>query len=393
MLMDKVGRQCCGCRACQVSCVRKAISFSTDSCGFEFPQIDPTLCINCGMCERGCPVLNSEKVKASRTVHICGAARSKNSVVLQRSSSGGMFYTLAQQIFVENGVVFGAAFDDDLKLKTIAAKNESEIIPLLKSKYLLCDTNDVIEKIKQYLLDGKPVLYCATPCQIAAVKCSLGDCAGLITVDFACHGVGNQKMFDESVNWYNQKHHGKLSKFVFRYKKKNAASSHYFSATIDGKEKRDLYFEFPYYNAYCKQLVCRDSCYECRFADRKRCADITIGDFHTVENYLHGIDRMRGISMILCNTEKGKKLFEKIAKQIDFFPMEAEILYKNNRFGGAGEIPADAIRFRKWFQRSSYAGDTKKLLYSYPDSLKRAYYHMPEFLRKAAKRIMERGKI
>ena len=74
------------------------------------------------MCERGCPVLNSEKVKASRTVHICGAARSKNSVVLQRSSSGGMFYTLAQQIFVENGVVFGAAFDDDLKLKTIAAK-------------------------------------------------------------------------------------------------------------------------------------------------------------------------------------------------------------------------------------------------------------------------------
>ena len=220
MLMDKVGRQCCGCRACQVSCVRKAISFSTDSCGFEFPQIDPTLCINCGMCERGCPVLNSEKVKASRTVHICGAARSKNSVVLQRSSSGGMFYTLAQQIFVENGVVFGAAFDDDLKLKTIAAKNESEIIPLLKSKYLLCDTNDVIEKIKQYLLDGKPVLYCATPCQIAAVKCSLGDCAGLITVDFACHGVGNQKMFDESVNWYNQKHHGKLSKFVFRYKKR-----------------------------------------------------------------------------------------------------------------------------------------------------------------------------
>lgn len=97
--------------------------------------------------------------------------------------------------------------------------------------------------------------------------------------------------------------------------------------------------------------------------------------------------------MILCNTEKGKKLFEKIAKQIDFFPIEAEILYKNNRFGGAGEIPADAIRFRKWFQRSSYAGDTKKLLYSYSDSLKRAYYHMPEFLRKAAKRIMERGKI
>lgn len=97
--------------------------------------------------------------------------------------------------------------------------------------------------------------------------------------------------------------------------------------------------------------------------------------------------------MILCNTEKGKIIFEKIAKQIDFFPMEAEILYKNNRFGGAGEIPADAIRFRKWFQRSSYAGDTKKLLYSHSDSLKRAYYHMPEFLRKAAKRIMGRGKI
>ena len=42
---------CCGCEACVNICKRNAIKMQEDEYGFLFPQIDASLCIECGQCK------------------------------------------------------------------------------------------------------------------------------------------------------------------------------------------------------------------------------------------------------------------------------------------------------------------------------------------------------
>ena len=57
------------------------------------------------------------------------------------------------------------------------------------SKYVQCRNEETFAKAREFLKNGKLVLYTGTPCQIAALKNFLGrDYTNLITIDFICHG-------------------------------------------------------------------------------------------------------------------------------------------------------------------------------------------------------------
>ena len=47
---------CCGCGACFSICPAGAISMKEDSEGFDYPQIDPDLCVGCLRCLSACPM-------------------------------------------------------------------------------------------------------------------------------------------------------------------------------------------------------------------------------------------------------------------------------------------------------------------------------------------------
>lgn len=51
---------CCGCTACYSICPKEAISMIEDEEGFDYPQIDKSLCIRCYLCTKVCPI---KKVK------------------------------------------------------------------------------------------------------------------------------------------------------------------------------------------------------------------------------------------------------------------------------------------------------------------------------------------
>ncbi len=388
MTIENVGSKCCGCRACLQSCNLGAITFKTDEYGFEYPQINTKLCVLCGRCEAVCPILNHEQLE-NREPFGGGAARAKDKKARESGSSGGLFGVFAKKVICDGGVVFGAAFDEDMKLKTKLAQAEDELSPLYKSKYLLCDTNGAFSKIKTFLEEGTSVLYCASPCQILALKTFLGkDYLNLFLIDFVCHGVGSQTMFDESLKYYSKKTGQEIVNFTFREKSNKTA--HYYSAVAkSGKKYHGFYFDFPYYNTFCKDLAFRDSCILCPFASETRVSDITIGDFHTIEKYLPEIDRADGISMFLCNTKKGKEFFDSIADSIDIFEFEPEILYKNNRFGnGVTEIPERTKIFRETFKKYGYSGETLKILSPRSDIIKKVFYHCPNFIRKFFRRFI-----
>ena len=55
-------KKCTGCRACEHICTSGAITMSRDEEGFLFPQIDPSKCIDCGLCALTCATENKVQV-------------------------------------------------------------------------------------------------------------------------------------------------------------------------------------------------------------------------------------------------------------------------------------------------------------------------------------------
>lgn len=392
MSISIIGDKCCGCRACLTACKFGAIADSIDKYGFEYPKIDNTKCINCRACEKVCPMIN--EVSTGRPFS-CGAAYALNDEIKKNCSSGGLFGVFAEHVIENGGIVYGAAFDKNLKLKTTAALTKEELFPLYKSKYLLCDTDNKFIEIKERLDDGKYVLYASSPCQIAALKLFLKkEYDNLITVDFVCHGVGSKTMFDKSLKYTERKLSSSINNFVFRVKgKKNNASSYYYSFNYKKGEKNytktELYMFFPYYYAYHLRIAYREECYKCKYAKENRVSDITIGDFHTIGKYNKSIDRFAGISMFVCNTEKGQSFLESVKNRLYIESYEWDILKQNNRFGGVETPPSQRSSFLESFSERSFEYVVKHYLNPYKN-WRLIYYKTPAIIRNFVRRILEK---
>lgn len=85
-----------------------------DDEAFLYPVVDKKKCINCGMCEKVCPILNSKKEEYKEIKAF--AVRSRDKENLEASTSGGFFIPLAEYIIEKNGIVCGVGFDDKLVL-------------------------------------------------------------------------------------------------------------------------------------------------------------------------------------------------------------------------------------------------------------------------------------
>lgn len=58
MLLIEDKKNCCGCTACYTICPKSAIQMKEDQEGFLYPRISTDQCINCGLCEKICPIIN-----------------------------------------------------------------------------------------------------------------------------------------------------------------------------------------------------------------------------------------------------------------------------------------------------------------------------------------------
>lgn len=76
---------------------------------------------------------------------------------------------------------------------------------------------------------------------------------------------------------------------------------------------------------FYKHIMFRKSCGNCHFANTKRPSDITIADFWGWEktNPSFNADN-KGVSLVLLNTEKGRKVFEAVKGRMDIIPAKLE---------------------------------------------------------------------
>lgn len=158
-----------------------------DSEGCLYPQVDLSLCIDCGLCKTVCPVLQPGVRREPSTVY---AAKNADGQIRLHSSSGGIFTLLAEYVIKEGGVVFGARFNKDWEVVHDYAESREDLAAFRGSKYVQSRMGDCFRQAKQFLQEGRRVLFSGTPCQIAGLKNSLRkDYENLLTVDVICHGV------------------------------------------------------------------------------------------------------------------------------------------------------------------------------------------------------------
>ena len=172
-IKDKI--QCCGCNACGDICPKGAISFPVDNEGIWYPRIDKDLCVDCGLCNKTCPIENISALKKNDLQQaVCYAAEHKNLEVVFDSTSGGLFSALADIMYAKGGYVGGAVFNDDLSVSQFISNDKHDLPRLRSSKYLQSNAEGFYKKVKALLVKGEQVLVCGTPCQMAAMRAYLG---------------------------------------------------------------------------------------------------------------------------------------------------------------------------------------------------------------------------
>lgn len=359
---------CTGCSACANVCAKRSIEMRPDSEGFLHPIINQEKCVDCGLCVKVCPVLNKPHFYSSSKVY---AAFNKDVEVRKKSSSGGMFYALAQKVVFQGGCVVGAMFKDNFVLEHAIASSIEDVLPMMGSKYVQSNISDTLYKdIKVLLIQGKKVLFTGTPCQVAACKQFIPSQLHekLILVDIVCHGVPSQLLFRDYLKKLGCKMQTNVNEFNFRIREgwgvaPSFSGSNNSHMPLVGKD--NLYMAL-FLNGY----VFRNNCYSCQYAQSQRVSDITIADFWGVgeeKPYMH--DKKYGISLLLVNSAKGEKIVNSLS---DTITIEERTL-------------SEAIKINVNLRKSSPRPIYRNTIYSYAlnHSIDETYdYYFNSFYRK-----------
>lgn len=300
--------ECCGCGACVDACRHNAIDLIESDNYFYIPSINQSKCIDCGLCEKKCNILNPPiKNKGKETKSY--AAWTTDKELIRKCASGGVFGEIAKYYLNKNNniVVFGASLLQNSSVKHIEISDIKDLPKILNSKYQQSNVTGIYKTVKNRLSEGKKVIFSGTPCQIAALYVFLGKESkyldNLITFDVICHGVPSNYLHRLSLNINNAKQ-------IISYRTKS-------NGWLDGNrvtylDKENSVKEIKHrtsdflFRSYLTLNSLRNKCYSCPYASTNRVADITLGDYWGFNKDI--INNFMGISLVLANTPKGESV-------------------------------------------------------------------------------------
>lgn len=315
--------KCCGCWACVQRCPKHCITMVEDDEGFLYPKVDSSLCIDCSLCEKVCPVINQGEPRIPDMVY---AAKNLNEEIRMVSSSGGIFTLLAEEIIAKGGVVFGARFNEEWDVVHDYTETIEGLSAFRGSKYVQSRVGKCYSQVEEFLKKGRKVLFSGTPCQIAGLKRFLRkEYDNLLTVDFVCHGVPSPGVWreylkEEIARQCDGKNtvlshpvlngrDARIESISFRNKSlgwKKYSFALTFSVSDGHGEKNSVLLSEPlnkniFLRGFLADLYLRPSCYACPSKSFKSGSDITIGDFWGVQHVMPEIDDDKGVSVVMVN--------------------------------------------------------------------------------------------
>lgn len=324
--LNKRSYDCSGCTACLNICKHDAITMEKDGEGFLYPIRNKDKCIECGLCEKICPFEYPIYKNEHPIVYAAYDKKERGG-----SASGGIFYTIANFIIRQGGIVYGAAYDDNLQVKHVCAKTVKELECLRGSKYVQSDLNNCFKEIKVELEKGTLVFFTGVGCQVAGLYAFLKkDYPNLLTSDIVCHGVPNQALFDLHLKYISDKYHSKVKAYSFRDKRywlireKAVLNNNHSVIEYDGNRS-------PYLYAFGLGYSYRYSCYNCKFAKIPRQGDLSLADFWGVGTLFPTMYTQKGVSLVLLNNDKGKKIWDAIKAKLIYEESTLEDCVKYNR--------------------------------------------------------------
>ncbi|NDV47271.1 4Fe-4S dicluster domain-containing protein [Paludibacter sp. 221] len=299
---------CYGCGVCNMACPKNIISIKLNADGFYEPEVDNSLCIECGLCLSVCAYNDDNISLPEKRVEIKSyASWSKNDKVRYDCSSGGIGFEIGKYL-LENGYkACGVRYNAHSKrAEHFIAYEPKEYLASIGSKYIQSYTVDAfsqVNKKEKYLITG-------TPCQIDSFrryikKFKVED--NFVLMDFFCHGVPSMLMWEKylksienqtgnihSVSW-RDKQFGWHDSWAMNI---SGEKSNHFSLFTKG----NLFYKF-FLSDTCLGKACYD---KCKYKLAKSSADIRIGDLWG-NTYRHNEE---GVSGLIVFSERGKEIIE-----------------------------------------------------------------------------------
>lgn len=313
MIQIEQKSQCCGCAACVQCCPRQCILLEEDAEGFLYPKVDASRCIDCGLCEKVCPVLHPGTPRAPQA---CYAALHPDSRVRSASSSGGVFTALAASVLASGGVVFGARFASDWSVEHAYTETPDGLAAFRGSKYVQSRIGSAYSQAETFLKQGRRVLFTGTPCQISGLRRFLRkDYDGLLTLDFICHGVPSPLVWRRYLQAVSPSDAASLCGVSFRDK---ASGWHRYQVTLcyDHATVSRPFYEDAYMRGFLSDLYLRPSCYACAAKSCRSGSDLTVGDFWGIEHFHPELDDDSGVSSVLVHTSSGAHALQQTPLQL-----------------------------------------------------------------------------
>lgn len=360
MNLFALDKECCGCGACESACPQGIIEMKKNEEGFLYPKItELDKCINCKKCQRVCPMKTELKEHEVKCVL---AGVSNDEYIWNSSSSGGVFSEICRVCDDQNTIFVGARWNG-IDVVYDCTNNIAEQEKFRKSKYVSANPNGVLRKIKDYLNNGKKIVFSGTPCQNQALVNFLGNRYRdkMILIDFACHGQGSPAVFQKWVSFLEKKYNKKVERFDFRAKEviEDHVNSNCCKYTFDDGSSVVTHRDY-YHHAFVNGLCMRKSCVNCKFASARQ-SDITLADFKNLKNGLTEYDSKKNVSTVICNTEKGKEVVSSLAN-IRWMKCDSDFVIKYNPKlirGMAGNPNRDAF-MREVLSEKPILGTIKK---------------------------------
>ena len=328
-------RECTGCMACVDSCHQQALKCSQNEEGHIVPVVDESKCINCGVCEKTCPVVSKFEYSTSSLAKAY-AGWAKDDELRRKSATAGVFAAMAQYVLDKGGYVCGAANVDGIHVKHICISRIEELQLLQGSKYTQSDATGIYKTVYDHLKNGATVLFSGTGCQVAGLYGFLGKKkygGTLYTIDLICGGVPSRLLIDKFIE--NEPY--KVKRIVsFRSKDKgwrpNGFKYNLKVEDIEGHihdytDKRNLIT-----TGFACEMTNRYSCYQCQFTGVSRMSDFTIGDYWGVKDYQE--QHHKGVSAIIAHSERAIEFLKNCTPFLETREADiSDILAHNKRLG------------------------------------------------------------
>ncbi len=324
---------CCGCNACGDICPKNAITFRTDPEGFWYPEVDPGKCIECGLCEKACPVLNVKELKKNDLAEpVCYAAEHRNLEVIFDSTSGGVFSAMAEILYRSGGYVGGAVFNEDFSVSHYISADKGDLPRLRSSKYLQSSLEGFYARVGALVKAGEQVLVCGTPCQMAGLRAFLGkDYDNLLIADFICRGINSPKVWQKYLKSFEERYGSPVVYAKAKSKEYGWRNLTQKVILADGRHIYETLEQSNFTKGYLRTNVyCRPSCYDCKFKGFPRIADITLADFWGIEKVNRSMEKNLGTSLVLLNSQKGVRFFERFQARLHCFPVAFDSILAGN---------------------------------------------------------------